>query len=245
MDDQQQLRISTCKAGVQKIRFILQEHPEEATSYLNFARSITRSLDMTGFISDEDLIWMVEDIQRLAFYDSDNGGVQDLATWCEIQWLKLLHNPQSRTAALIGLGRNWLERAQKPLAIITQDDVSPSSETTNSMTSDTAVSYTQQDDDAHHEQAVTEAAARLHTANYVEARGLLQPATDFFSRAVRTIDKDDNQMGELLEAAAEAYRSLATVSYQDAAEGLYVEALRYVRRASQIPNHALDPALQE
>lgn len=104
----------------------------------------------------------------------------------------------ARLIVLLGLGHSWLMKAQRFLAIIHREDASTSSGTSNDVTSPSAVSYTQQDDDVDHEQAVSEATARLHTANYVEARALLEPATDFLSRAVRAADGENRLTGALL-----------------------------------------------
>lgn len=38
----------------------------------------------------------------------------------------------------------------------------------------------------------------LHGADYVEARGTLQPSTEYFSRAVRAAEKKHELTGELL-----------------------------------------------
>jgi len=43
-----------------------------------------------------------------------------------------------------------------------------------------------------------EAEARLHTANYVEARGMLLPAADYFERAVRAAEVQGQLSGDLL-----------------------------------------------
>lgn len=60
------------------------------------------------------------------------------------------------------------------------------------------VSYTSSQDAREAERAVIEADARAHTADYVEARGLLIPAVDYFSRAVATADGIGRLTGELL-----------------------------------------------
>lgn len=42
------------------------------------------------------------------------------------------------------------------------------------------------------------AAQRLQTATYVEARGFLQPAVDFYTRAVTAADRANSMTGDLL-----------------------------------------------
>lgn len=46
--------------------------------------------------------------------------------------------------------------------------------------------------------AAAEAEARLHTADYVEARGILLPATEYFSKAVESAEEQGIIDGPLL-----------------------------------------------
>ena len=48
------------------------------------------------------------------------------------------------------------------------------------------------------ERATAEADARAHTADYVEARGMLIPAVDYFARAIDVAERDEMLTGELL-----------------------------------------------
>lgn len=48
------------------------------------------------------------------------------------------------------------------------------------------------------ERATADADARAHTADYVDARGMLIPAVDYFSRAIRKAERDGGLTGELL-----------------------------------------------
>lgn len=107
-----------------------------------------------------------------------------------------------------GLGHHWLLKAQKHLAIIHREDGSSSSGTSNgrtgegrsinSLSAGFLQTYTQQDDDIVAARAAVEAEARLQTAHYVEARGLLVPATDLLSAAVEAGDRQGRTMGDLL-----------------------------------------------
>ena len=85
---------------------MLQDFPAEWEGYLNFARSITTSFDLTDFMSDpnqtNEQAQVVGVLQKLAFHDADSGGVQDLADWCQRQWLKLLENHPDQLEALKG-----------------------------------------------------------------------------------------------------------------------------------------------
>lgn len=57
---------------------------------------------------------------------------------------------------------------------------------------------TRSQEDRQAAQAAQEAEARVHTADYVEARGYLQPATDFLRRAVEEATSQSNLTGHLL-----------------------------------------------
>ncbi len=107
-----------------------------------------------------------------------------------------------------GLGHYWLLKSQKYLSTIHREDASTSSATSSSRTSNgrptngfafgLPFSYTQRDDDVAASRAASEAEARLHTPNYVEARALLVPATDLLSAAVNAADGQGTTTGDLL-----------------------------------------------
>jgi hypothetical protein len=58
--------------------------------------------------------------------------------------------------------------------------------------------YSSSEDARDTERATAEADARAHTADYVEARGMLIPAVDYFSRAIDVAERDGMLSGELL-----------------------------------------------
>lgn len=58
--------------------------------------------------------------------------------------------------------------------------------------------YSSSDEERHSSRAAREAEARLHTADYVEARGMLLPAADYFERAVRAAEVQGQLSGDLL-----------------------------------------------
>ena len=107
MEVNNEQRIAVCKSGVSCIYNMLQHSSAEWESYLNLAQSITASLDRTPFMESQDRaeeqVWVVEGLQRLAYYDADSGGVQSLANWCQRQWLRILEHDPSRSKALEGM----------------------------------------------------------------------------------------------------------------------------------------------
>ena len=125
-------------------------------------------------------------------------------------FILLLHLPRRSWAAQAtkaaqsdveeGLGQAWLARAQHSLARIHRDEGSSSSGHSSSRTgmATGGATYTSSDEARDVARAAAEADARLHTADYVEARGILLPSTEYFSRAVDAADRTGQQSGDLL-----------------------------------------------
>lgn len=68
--------------------------------------------------------------------------------------------------------------------------------------------YTVSDDDRDAAVAVREADARLHTSDYVEARGMLLPAVEYFDRAVRAAEMQGLSSGDLLALVCDLIKSI-------------------------------------
>src|SRR5215472_9224685 len=109
----------------------------------------------------------------------------------------------SLLAALIisGIGKWWLSKAQRSLARISAEESSsssssagatrrPNSDPTNATRTEEIrrTSRTTRDQDAE---------TRLHSQEYVEARGLLLPATEYLTRAVEEGDRQGTSDGSL------------------------------------------------
>lgn len=100
---------------------------------------------------------------------------------------------------MTGLGQAWLARSQSVLARIHRTEGSSSSGSSGrpqSMSERFAYSSSEEARDA--ERATAEADLRAHTADYVEARGMLIPAVDYFSRAIEVADREGRLTGDLL-----------------------------------------------
>ncbi|KAI9878128.1 MAG: hypothetical protein M1830_001811 [Pleopsidium flavum] len=237
MDREFQERLVTCRTSVARIYSMLQTSPDEWESYVGSARSVMASIDVTPFMADpnkiEEQIWIIEGLQKLAFRAQGSGGLSDVADWCLRQWLSLLHNHPENIDALKGLGQAWLSRAQTYLGRIHREDSSSSSGF--SQPHNGVVVYTSSDEERDAAAAAVEADARLHTADYVEARGMLLPAVEYFQRAVRAAELQRVLSGDLLALAAEAHISLGNVSYSTTNERLFHQALEYLRKTTQIP----------
>ena len=179
-------RIGTCKTATNQIYNMLRSSPQQWRNFLSLARTIIAQLDSTTFMQDStrtsEQVPVIVALQTLAFKDVDNGAVVDIASWCSRQWLALLQRDARNLSALRGLGQMWLSRAQPALARIHASQASPPSGTSGSPRSESAA----------------EAERRVGTADYVEARGLLQPATEYLERAVTAASNQNVVSGDLL-----------------------------------------------
>lgn len=113
----------------------------------------------------------------------------------------------SSTDTRTGLGQAWLARSQPVLSRIHRTEGSSSSGSSGRPQSlGDRCSYSTAEEARDAERATAEADARAHTADYVEARGMLIPAVDYYSRAVAAAERDGTVTGELLsEVGADAY----------------------------------------
>jgi hypothetical protein len=179
-------RIGACKTATNQIYNMLRCSPQQWRNSLGLARTIIVQLDSTTFMQDStrtsEQVPVIVALQTLAFKDIDNGAVVDIASWCSRQWLALLQRDTRNLSALRGLGQMWLSRAQPALARIHASQGSSPSVASGSPRSESA----------------TEAERRVGTADYVEARGLLQPAMEYLERAVTAASNQDVVSGDLL-----------------------------------------------
>ncbi|GAB7332081.1 hypothetical protein MBLNU13_g03969t1 [Cladosporium sp. NU13] len=226
-------RIGACKAAINQISNMLRCSPQQWRNFLALARTIIAQLDSTTFMQDptrtSEQVPVVAALQILAFKDVDNGAVVGIASWCSRQWLALLQRDAGNLAALRGLGQMWLYRAQPALARIHASQGSSSSGASGSSRSESAA----------------EAERRIGTADYVEARGLLQPAAEYLERAVTAASNQGVVSGDLLAKAAEAYMSIGNVSGPRTNQQYFRRALQLLQRASDVEDYALPGHLQK
>jgi|SRR5579871_314188 len=105
-----------------------------------------------------------------------------------------------------GIGRWWLSKAQPSLARISAEESSSSSSsagTTRRPNSDpTNVTRTEEVQRSSRRTRDQDAETRLHSEEYVEARGLLLPATEYLTRAVDEGDRQGITDGSLFVTAS-------------------------------------------
>lgn len=192
-------RIAVCKTGMNRIHSMLQESPNDWRNYVGLARTIISHLDSTTFMQQQnrtqEQVWMIAGVQRLAFVDAETGVITDLAAWCSRQWLVIHQRDANNLAALRGLGQAWLSRAQPSLARIHRADGASSSSGQSSLSQR---SFQSIQEEALADAANAEAERRAGTADYVEARGFLQPATDYLERALASATTQRVVSGDLL-----------------------------------------------
>lgn len=105
----------------------------------------------------------------------------------------------------IGLGQNWLARSQAALSRIhRQEGGSSSGSSGRPLSTNDRIGYSSSEEAREADRANVEADARAHTADYVEARGMLIPAVDFLSRAVEITEADGTLTGDLLSEVSVA-----------------------------------------
>ncbi|KAE9381744.1 hypothetical protein N431DRAFT_491059 [Stipitochalara longipes BDJ] len=206
--------------------------PYEWETYLPSARSAMTALDHIHFFRDPqrfaEQVWMLHGLQDYAFHDADSGCIRDIAEWCQTAWLRILRNYPENVETLTGLGRNWLQRAQASLARIHREEGNDSSSQGSSS-----------------QAASPPADPRRQGPLYVEARGYLQPAVDFYARAVRSADALGSTTGDILASAAESQMSLGNVTGPPGDERHFAQAVRYLRRAETTPGYILSVYLQQ
>lgn len=101
---------------------------------------------------------------------------------------------------IVGLGQAWLLRAQNTLARIHRLEGSSSSGTSSGRPASSAgrISLASSDEEREAARQAVEADQRAGTADYVEARGILLPATEYLRRAVETAERTNQVSGDLL-----------------------------------------------
>lgn len=105
-----------------------------------------------------------------------------------------------------GLGQAWLARSQSLLARIHRLEGSSSSGSSGRPQSlGERFPYTSSEETRDAERATTEADARTHSPDYVEARGMLIPAVDHYARALELAESQSSVDGDILAEVTESF----------------------------------------
>ncbi|KAK4920816.1 hypothetical protein LTR49_011719 [Elasticomyces elasticus] len=239
MDDEER-SISVCKTSVDRIYSMLRTSPQEYQDFLPLARSVISHIDGTSFMQQTrrtaEQSWLIGGLQRLALIDNGNCEALDICTWCTRQWMTVTAREPQNVEALRGLGKAWLGRAQPSLTRIHRTDGCSSS----SRGSSQSCTRTSNESERRSAAAVAEAERRVGTADYVEARGFLQPAIEYLGRAVAAATTQRALSGDLLATTAEAYMSLGNASSPRTNEQYFRRALQLLRAATTIQGYTLN-----
>ncbi|KAH8815132.1 hypothetical protein F5884DRAFT_871294 [Xylogone sp. PMI_703] len=237
LDREIEAEIEGIRAIVTSLYEVASQQSEEWESHLPSARTTMSTLDRLQYFRDPDRfdeqIWIIRGFQDYAFHDTDSGTIQDVATWCQGAWLSVLRNHPENMECLCGLGQIWHQRAQATLARIHSEEGSESSSGGSGHNGKSS------------RRNLSELTARSESPLYVEARGYLHPAVDFYQRAVAAADARDAITGELLSSAAEAHMSMGSVNSSPADEQYFINAIHYLRRAQTLPGFQLAAHLEQ
>ncbi|KAG9238643.1 hypothetical protein BJ875DRAFT_510416 [Amylocarpus encephaloides] len=215
---------------------VVSSRPHECENYIPSARSAIAALDQIHFFRDPqrfaEQVWILQGLQEFGFYDADAGCIRDITEFCQASWLRILRNfPDNRS--------------QSTLAQIHQEEGDTSSQGSSqagNLNRDEDFAQLSQDTD---DDLGSPSDPRRQGPLYVEARGNLQPAVDFYERAVRAADAQGYIAGNILSSAAEAQMSLGNVTTPPGDERLFSQAIRYLRRAEAVPGYTLSVYMQQ
>lgn len=189
-------RIAVCKTSLNQINLMLRGSPESWRNYIPLGRSIMAHIDATTLMQQPERTteqaWIIAGLQRLAFADQDNSSVNDIAVWCTSKWQAIYQREPTNVAAMRGIGQSWLSRAAPSLARINRSNSNTSSDAR------TAPAIASSEDENLTAAQLTDAERRVGLADYVEARGYLQAASEYLERAVAAAPAQRALSGDLL-----------------------------------------------
>ncbi|ETN43503.1 uncharacterized protein HMPREF1541_02662 [Cyphellophora europaea CBS 101466] len=206
---QEDRTIAEILSVLRNLRITIPTTQTELHSRLSTARNIIAFLNGSSWLARpdryDDQIFIIAELQNISYHDTDFGGAQDIAQWCVRSYLELLAQNRADEApeVLTGLGHAWLLRAQRILARIHRQEGSSSSGASSGQRSaGRAYSITSSEDAREAARQNIEADARAGGPDYVEARGMLLPATEHFQRAVAAAERAGRSSGDCLASVS-------------------------------------------
>lgn len=180
---------------------------------ITISRSIISFLDQNYLLhragSPPEQVLIISKLQDVAYHDAETGGIQDIAQWCNRQWLRLLQQYPASSIVLQSkslqarqlrpmlnqteLGHSWLLRSQFWLARIQVEEGSG-----GSSGSGIPVHPPPTADEIGSTHSAADLNFGRYGPDYVEARGTLVPATEYFDRAVNAAHAESRLSGQLL-----------------------------------------------
>ncbi|KAA8905479.1 hypothetical protein FN846DRAFT_746512 [Sphaerosporella brunnea] len=178
MDPRAEQFIARAKEALTAVHQSLRNNPAHWRINTSAVKTSIQYVDQSRIMYDprriEERVWIITEVQLFASFDPGDGAIRDVNDWCEREWNSALHVDPCNAAILTGLGNLWLSKAQNVLARI----------------------HRQERATGHIDDLAAD--RRAGTADYHEARTILQPAIDFFARAVEIAQSQGRLTGELL-----------------------------------------------
>ncbi|KAI5818749.1 hypothetical protein BZA77DRAFT_364042 [Pyronema omphalodes] len=216
--------ISAAQEGLTRVHKSLRSAPSHWRACTEAVQTSINYIDRSQIMYDprrvEERIWFLNEVHLFAYMDPDSGGIREITEWCEYEWNRILVDDPRNVTAMTGLGNAWLAKSQFLLAKIHREEG--------------AHGYI---DDASAER-------RLQNPDYVEVRGLMQAASDFFTKAIDNARRQGSLTGALLERKAESSISLGNISPMKSGRKYFTEAVRTLQEAVDI-GHMLPKHLQQ
>lgn len=97
--------VESAKQGLQNLRTYLQR-PDWRNAEPAL-KTVCGYVDASGIISDSrriaESMWILSEVNAFAYFDADNGGLPELANWCERGYNTILASNPYNTEALRGM----------------------------------------------------------------------------------------------------------------------------------------------
>ena len=153
-------------------------------------------------LSRSDRIEVTRTLQQVAYHKSSGEPISLVADWCASEWLRLCEEQSDDIDALYGLALSWLHRSQAVLYKIYELARRSSSSSSASIRSYDRERRSLDNNSITHSLSGNseDNEAKVNSADYVEARTSLQPATEYFDRAINAATAQQRKLGEELLA---------------------------------------------
>jgi hypothetical protein len=107
IDTAEEQRVSDAIMTLRSLRAETPSTQADIDSRIEIARAIITFLNASSFMSwsdrYDDQIFVISELQNLAYHEVDGGGIQDIAQWCIRQYLQVVNqSSMESTEALAG-----------------------------------------------------------------------------------------------------------------------------------------------
>ncbi|KAF2154665.1 hypothetical protein K461DRAFT_266055 [Myriangium duriaei CBS 260.36] len=241
----------TVQDHVAEISRIANEINQGSTAWPQYLETATAAIQAFMLFPSFDMILAPQQkvdilncLQQIAHQNQGSESSSEIADWCSSEWLRLLEHDSEHVDALYGLALYWLYRSQSVLHRIYESDrlsfsSSSSLETHTHGRKSLESSHSLRLDDIEDDME-----NRLSSDEFIEARTSLQPAAEYFDRAITAAGQQNLVNDEMLSRAAEAYISLGNTSSPRVNQRYYRRAIHLLRRALEL-GYTLGSSLQQ